>query len=76
MMYLYVNNYIADAFSIIAFILSTSLIHKVYKKGIKQRQILFLESKLQYDFNDFQCDYKGVPGQALITETWYFFQQR
>jgi len=35
MTYLYVNNYIAYTFLIIAFILSTSLIHEVYKKGIK-----------------------------------------
>jgi len=31
MTYLYVNNYIAYAFSIIDFMLSTSLIHDVYK---------------------------------------------
>jgi len=31
MTYLYGNNYIAYAFSIIAFMLSTSLIHDVYK---------------------------------------------
>jgi len=31
MTYLYANNYIACAFSIIAFILSNSLIHNVYK---------------------------------------------
>jgi len=31
MVYLYVNNYIAYAFLIIAFMLSTSLIHGVYK---------------------------------------------
>jgi len=31
MTYLYVNSYIAYAFSIIAFMLSTSLIHNVFK---------------------------------------------
>jgi len=31
MMYLYVNNYIAYAFSIIAFMLSASLIHAISK---------------------------------------------
>jgi len=31
MAYLYVNNYITYAFSIVAFMLSTSLIHDVYK---------------------------------------------
>jgi len=41
-------------------------------------QISLFECKLphQYDFNDFQFDYKGVPGQALLTEIRYFFQQR
>jgi len=41
-------------------------------------QISIFESKLlhQYDFNNFQFGYKGVPGQALLTETRYFFQQR
>jgi len=32
MTYLYVNNYIAYAFSIIAFMLSTSLIHNIFKE--------------------------------------------
>jgi len=32
MAYLYVNNYIAYAFSIAFFMLSTSLIHGVYKR--------------------------------------------
>jgi len=31
MAYLYVNNYITYAFSIVAFMLSTSLAHDVYK---------------------------------------------
>jgi len=44
---LYVNNYITHAFSIIAFKLSTSLIHNIFKRH--------------------QFDYKGVPGQVLIT---------
>jgi len=41
-------------------------------------QISILESVLphQYDFNDFKFNYKGVPGQALLTETRKFFQQR
>jgi len=30
----------------------------------------------QYDFNDFKFDYKGAPGQALLTETRNFFEQR
>jgi len=41
-------------------------------------QISFFESKLphQFDFNDFMFDYKWVPGQALLDEIRYFFQQR
>jgi len=58
MAYLYVYNYIGYAFPIIAFMLSTLLVHyefKEYQITIKQ-VILLLESELphQYDFNKFQ----------------------
>jgi len=38
--------------------------------------ISILESKLphQYNFNNFQFDYKGVLGQVSLIETWKFFQ--
>jgi len=32
--------------------------------------------KLRLYLHDFQFDYKGVPGQALLTYTRYFFRQR
>jgi len=40
-------------------------------------QISLLESKFphQYDFNEFQFDYKGVLGQELQTETWCIFSR-
>jgi len=43
-MYLYGNNYIAYAFSIIAFMLSTSLIHDAYKG----HQIAIMRVKFQF----------------------------
>jgi len=54
--------------------LSTLLIRNVFKGH--QTAISRLESKLphHYDFKEFQFDYKGVLGQALLTETRYFFQ--
>jgi len=50
--------------------LSTSLIHDVFKghqTGISKISLLESEQPHQYDFNDFQFDYKGVPVQALLT---------
>jgi len=51
--------------------LSASLIHDVYKghQIAIMRVISISESEQphQYDFNEFQIDYKGVPGQALLT---------
>jgi len=44
MTYLYVDNYIAYTFSIIAFMLSTSLIHDVFKghqTAIRQSDFIF-----------------------------------
>jgi len=43
-MYLYGNNYIAYAFSIIAFMLSISLIHDVYKR----HQVATMQVKFQF----------------------------
>jgi len=43
-MYLYGNSYVAYAFSIIAFMLSTSLIHNAYKG----HQIAILRVKFQF----------------------------
>jgi len=50
--------------------LSASLIHDVYKGhqiAIMLISISESEQPHQYDFNKFQFDYKGVPGQALLT---------
>jgi len=58
--------------------LSTSLIRDLQKalNSYYASQISILESEHphQYNFNEFQFDYKGVPGQALLHQ--YFFQQR
>jgi len=73
-LYLHVNNHITYAFSIIAFMLSTSLIHNVFKwYQIAIRRVRF-HFPLQYNFNYFQFDYGGV--QASLTDTGYFFLQR
>jgi len=55
-----------------------TIIHNISKRHQITGQISLLESNLphQYDFNDFQFHYKGVPGQALLTETRYFFVSR
>jgi len=52
--------------------LSASQIHDVYKGhqiAIMGVKFQFQESEQphQYDFNEFQFDYEGVPGQAFLT---------
>jgi len=52
MTYLYANNYIAYAFSIIAFILSASLTHDVYKgHQIAIRRVRFQFQKVSFRIN-------------------------
>jgi len=52
MMYLYVNNYIADDFSFIDFMLSTSLTHDVYKgHQIAIRRARFQFYKVSFRIN-------------------------
>jgi len=52
MAYLYVNNYITYAFSIVVFMLSTSLIHDVYKgHQIAIRRVIFHFLKVSIRIN-------------------------
>jgi len=77
MTYLYVHNYIAYSFLIITFMLSTLLIRNVFKgyQIASQFSILKSEHPHQYDFTEIQFDYKGVHGQALLTETQNLFSR-